>query len=308
MSTIRLGASQLLGPILLGAVTLSYSCVKEVLLNSNQNGLYVLNCILTNDSIQSLSLTRSVSVSGNFIYHGVPDAEVSLWKGSELVGSFRKVGYDKWELNYTPVSGNGYSIEALLPDGVKLSASTIMPQMLAIAPQHDLDSHLSRHFKQQTFGSPCWVMILSTDSILHPNAKPDKSSQLKVHLGTDHPLADRFNQDGNLLSILPNADTPAFLFYIRLGSMEADALYEPISFRLQTNFSNHTLICFRSASAEYDKYLKTSFQKILLRRDESDPIIWFDETRVFSNVENGVGIFAAYADQYFIYNSDDNSR
>ena len=104
MSTIRLGASQLLGPILLGAVTLSYSCVKEVHLNSNQNGLYVLNCILTNDSLQSLSLTRSVSVTGNFIYHGVSDSEVSSWKGSELVGSFCKV-----DLNGTHDSGR-YSL------------------------------------------------------------------------------------------------------------------------------------------------------------------------------------------------------
>ena len=41
-----------------------------------------------------------------------------------------------------------------------------------------------------------------------------------------------------------------------------------------------------------------------MRLDDSDPIIWFDETEVFSNINNGVGIFAAYSDRFYNYNDD----
>ena len=81
---------------------------------------------------------------------------------------------------------------------------------------------------------------------------------------------------------------------------------DAIPFKLQASFGFHTCICFRTASAEYDKYIKTSMQKILMRSDETDPGIWFDETKVFSNIDNGTGIFAAYYNQYFNYNDDDS--
>lgn len=39
-----------------------------------------------------------------------------------------------------------------------------------------------------------------------------------------------------------------------------------------------------------------------MRIDPDDPLIWFDQTNVYSNVSNGVGIFGAYNEKFFIYN------
>lgn len=286
---------------------LSYSCVKEININLDDQSKYVLNCILKNDTLQTLSLTRTTSIDGNYIYREVSDAQVSLWLNEQLAGSFEKVGYDKWQLKHTPTAGGTYRIEANISDGSTLTASTTMPHKLDIIPKSNDDKYPSRFFTQLSFELPFWIMILSAENFILPNTKPEDLSSLKVHLGTDHPKADRFNLDGNLLSIIPQADTPAYLFYIRIASFPGNEAENPISFSLQTNFGNNSIINFRTASLEYDNYLKSSFQKILMRKDESDPLIWFDETRVYSNINNGVGIFASYTDNYFIYNTDDSS-
>lgn len=283
---------------------LSSSCVKEININPEDRGKYVLNCILKNDTLQTLSLTSTASIDGNYIYHQVSDAQVSLWLNEEHVGNFAKVGYDKWQLKHTPTAGGVYRIEARIFDGSTLTATTVMPYNLNIVSQHNGDRYPSRSFTQNSFELPCWVMILSSESFILPHTKPEDLSSLKVHLGSDHPQADRFNLDGNLLSIIPQADTPAFLFYIRIANVPGNVQANSITFKLQTNYGNNSLINFRTASQEYDMYLKSSFQKILMRKDESDPLIWFDETRVYSNIINGVGIFASYTDNYFIYNSD----
>jgi hypothetical protein len=59
----------------------------------------------------------------------------------------------------------------------------------------------------------------------------------------------------------------------------------------------------RSASAEYDRYLKSILEKLKFYEDPDDPARWFDETVIFSNIENGLGIFAAYWQQDFYYNN-----
>ena len=60
----------------------------------------------------------------------------------------------------------------------------------------------------------------------------------------------------------------------------------------------------RSASAEYDRYLKSILEKLKFYEDPDDPARWFDETVIFSNIENGLGIFAAYWQQAFYYNNN----
>ena len=47
--------------------------------------------------------------------------------------------------------------------------------------------------------------------------------------------------------------------------------------------------------------MKSSFEKMQFNK-EDDFTTWFDEMRIFSNIENGIGIFAAYSDKYFTRN------
>jgi hypothetical protein len=56
------------------------------------------------------------------------------------------------------------------------------------------------------------------------------------------------------------------------------------------------LIVFRSVSDEYDKYQKSSLEKMHVFESFDDPTQWLDETVVYNNIHNGYGIFGAYKD------------
>jgi len=279
------------------------ACVTEIDFDEQAISAPVINCLLINDTVQRLSITRSVKMNDSYIFKEIKDAVISLYQDEIEVGNFVRKGYDNWQMKYKPLPGKTYHLKAILPDGEILSATTVMPTRVQIKHNKNIDKFPSKNFTQHSYDSPCWITIISSDSLLLPNSRPTAKDRVNTDIGTDHLLVDRFNEDGNLLDFLPASTTPRFQYYIRIKS---DTTSETIPFKLQAGFGMHTYICFRTASPEYDKYLKTSMQKILMRIDESDPGIWFDETKVFSNINNGTGIFAAYTDQYFKYNNDNS--
>ena len=282
-------------------VLLFYACVSDLPFGGEYDGIPTVNCMLKNDSVQTLSLTRAVKISDSYIFKEIQDAEIFLSDDDSIVGHFIRTGYGNWQLRYRPVSGQEYHLKVLLADGTELTASTTMPYWTYILPDMAKDKYPSKHFVQYTADLPCWVMIIASDSLLLGASRPTRNDRLRLYIGTDHPNVDRFNEDENLLSKISLADTPAFLYYIRI---KADSQIEEqgIPFRLQTNYEYSTFVCFQTASEEYDKYMKTSFDKILMRLGETDPGIWFDETIVYSNIHNGTGIFAAYYEHFFNYN------
>ena len=283
---------------------LSSSCVKELPFNEEDSSIPVVNCVLKNDSIQTLTLTRSIKLSEAYIFKEIKDAEIYLLIGESLVGNFAYASYKNWQLKYVPIPNTEYQLMVKLGNGTELTATTTMPKNLIIYPNFAEDRFPSKNYFQCNAELPCWVSILSSDHVLLYDARPVYGDGFIEEIGTDHPNVDRFNSDGNLVSSIPSADTPSFLFYIRIEADSTINNSSNIPFKLQASYGEHSFVCFRTASLEYDKYLKTSFQKIWMRLDDSDPIIWFDETEVFSNINNGVGIFAAYSDRFYNYNDD----
>lgn len=279
------------------------SCVTDIDYTNQSTSIPVVNCLLTNDTVQRLSITRSVKMNDSYIFKEIKDAAITLYQDEIEVGNFVRKGHDNWQIKYKPLPGKTYYLKVILPDGEILSATTVMPARTQIKQNKNIDKFPSKNFTQYSNNSPCWITIISSGSMLLPSSRPTTKDWVNPDIGTDHFLVDRFNEEGNLLDFLPASTTPRFQYYLRIKS---DTTSKTIPFKLQTGFGFHTFICFRTASTEYDKYLKTSIQKILMRRDEDDPGTWFDETKVYSNINNGTGIFAAYTDQYFNYNDDDN--
>lgn len=281
------------------------SCVSDLPFDNRVESIPVVNCLLTgNDSIQRLSLTSSIKTGEKLRFKEITDAVITLNINDTLVGKFNRTSSDNWQLKYIPLGGKKYSLKVLLSDGKVLTASTTMPTRNYIVQNTNIDKFPSKNFIQYSTYSPTWMWIIRSDSLLQSSSLPNSKDMMRDEIGTDHILADKFNMDGNLLNFIPTADTPKFRFYVRLES-NSDAT-NGIQFKIQSNYSFHTYICFRTSSVEYDKYLKSTLQKLLMRMDPSDPAIWFDESSVYSNITNGVGIFGAYNDKYFRYN-DDNS-
>jgi len=279
------------------------SCVKELPFNAEEAEIPVINCLLTNDSIQELSLTQSVKITDPLYIKEIRDAEISLWTDGEIVGYFERKGYGYWQLNYTPVEGNEYELLVKLPDGQELKASTTMPVANLFEPLIDEDRYPTRNFRQLTTDFPCWIYILrDTDlaqDLMHP--VPSTKALLANNLGTDHPLIDPFNKHESMSDIEMDVTMPFYDYYLRIQSLP-DSVHEIIPFGIQAGYSYYSYIFFRTVSDEYDRYLKSSIQKMNIYQDKDDPVHMFDESRVYSNIQNGTGIFGAYSEHLTYYN------
>ena len=71
---------------------------------------------------------------------------------------------------------------------------------------------------------------------------------------------------------------------------------------VQNAYSDASFVVIRTASEEYDRYIKSVIEKKTFYESDDDPVRWFDESSIYSNIENGLGIFAAYNEQEFYSN------
>ncbi len=276
------------------------SCIKTLDIRPSYNDKVVINCILTNDSIQRLSITKSVYISDSYVFKEIRDVNINLYENGIIIGKFERRGYDDWQLKFSPVTGAEYSLEAILNDGSVITASTKMPGRSQINPVSGSATGISRYFRQYSSTNPIWIYVLSTNQ--NPVYKPSSEDILLKKIGTNHIHADLFSKIGSLSVYVNGGDTPAFEKYIRIN----DYLLEPdayTDFCIQASYSNNGFIVIRTASSEYDKYLKSSIEKLMISESDIDPAQWFDEEPIFSNIVNGVGIFGAYYEQFYITRS-----
>jgi hypothetical protein len=278
-----------------------FSCVEDLPFHSEDTSKHVVNCMLTNDSVQTLTLSWSTVNGESTSTKEVKADSIVLYQNDSVVGCFERKSFGYWTLNYTPIARSTYHLEIALSGGVVLKATTVMPGNVEIAAD-SIDDNGNNYFTQSTANNPCWVFTLEQYSYLNTDSVylyPDASFYLCDGVASNHPLADNFNQDITLFEWNELVTDPAFSYYLRLKSSSDNQPF-PISFRLQSYFN---FAFFRTASTDYDQYLKTSLQKIYSCIDEDDPAIWFDESTVYSNIENGIGIFGAYSDLFFFYSN-----
>ncbi len=283
-----------------------WGCTNEIPLNITSSTQVVVNCLLIPDSTQELTLVYSKSLDdGGIYYDAVESAQAELYKDATLIGRFTKNGSRSWTIEHFPQEGSVYQLKIAVPNYDTLYANTTMP--FASDIKKTTSRRYIKNFTQQTQPLNQWVFCINADfdstwiiPDLVPEIKP--TNKLIENLATDHRNADAFNQDGNLNDIIgTEATLPAYEFYIRLL-----ATPEESNFSIESSFSPYCYVVFRTSSDEYDQYMKTSLQKMLQYSDVDDPIQWFDENIVYSNITNGIGIFGAYSDQIFCYGNIEN--
>lgn len=84
------------------------------------------------------------------------------------------------------------------------------------------------------------------------------------------------------------------LGYLRIKETDNNVNY-PVTFFIEARMRN-AIVVFRAASIEYDKYMKSSLIKANAYKVEDDPTASFEENVIYSNINGGLGIFAACSD------------
>ncbi|MCG8580107.1 MAG: DUF4249 domain-containing protein [Bacteroidales bacterium] len=276
------------------AVCMSCACVEDVDLEKEREQKIVVNCVLTSDTVQALSLTYSNPLN-QFYYNEVEDAIATLWLNGDKVGQFEKTSFSKWQIKHQAQPGGSYQLNVEVPGWKEIEATTIMPDYVTVLKSEGDDTPTIRNFMQLYASAPYWMFALqqAQDTImLWPKVLP--GDKLQISIGTNHPYRDGFNATEEMMFV--NGITRQHIAYLRIGTPENPD--EEIPFMLEASL-DFALVFVRSVSAEYDMYLKSSVQKMLVYHVFDDPTQWFDENEIYTNISNGLGIFAAY-NEYII--------
>lgn len=289
--------------LMFSVFALLVGCIENIEVNPREGRRVVVNCVLKMDTIQTLTLCYSGKQGdtyylGDEYYDEVTDAEVLLYlerdSVSTLVGKFKKGGFSKWSLRYTPVREAKYRLVVNIPGEETVWGVTTFPKLLKIKRLKSSDTETQSAFYCHENTGPFWTMAFSReyDTVMlnHPVITSDL--RLRDVVASDYPSIDDFNKERTSESYIINK---AYYRYMRMLPNKASCQFvvEP---------SVPGMVVFRAVSSDYDKYLKTSIAKMLNYSSMDNPVQWLDESEIHSNINNGVGIFGAYSDQLFNIN------
>ena len=193
------------------------SCVRDVILDAGENPQVVVECIMSNDTIQKLYLNFT---KGSSRQEAEPLTEAIATlidlTDEKPIGEFKKSTGNLWTLDYSPVSDHHYRIEVQVPGYDMIWAEETMPQRADISSytthfkqlderDYNLDSlhpDTYAYFFNGTyfiFGSdrsdrsePIWVYGLDIDEP-HPDDPLSGIGPIASEIYTDIPTADNFN-------------------------------------------------------------------------------------------------------------------
>ncbi len=293
-------------------VFLSYSCVTDISFNEEEKYKnVVLNCILTEKDTQYAELTHSNTLDEGAYFDFISDAQIILYSKGKEVGRFEKDNYRKWKLDYKIAPNTKYEIKAIINENKILYAETSTPKLFSIHKiAENQYSKTIRITDPLAKGDAYWCFVLGKsieyedqekyiEKIWKPNIEETES--LESEIGTHSNLVDDFNQEGNMSSLINNSTARSHRAYIRLADSEFDI--QTADLDILATYNHYSFVVVRLGSIEYDKYMKSTLVKMLAYEAENDPTRHFEENKIFSNIENGYGIFAAYREKYLYYNA-----
>lgn len=286
------------------------ACVQEIPSPRLEKSSIAVSCILSNTDVQRLSLTYSKSMEGGRFFEEVEQATATLYEEGNKVGVFVKSKYGEWELKYHPKEGKRYRLQVEVPGSPVLSATTTMPAAVAVLRNGTTHNNRTKLFTQQAQSAPIWMFCMQSAfkdplyAVQPPQLAEDTQAQLFQQTGTDHKNADRFNQEGTTADFdFQYGNLLSYKYYVRIAPDNGISNQNPYPFQVQHPSSEASFVVFRSVSEEYDRYLKSIIEKMTFYESEADPVQWFDESVIYSNIENGLGIFGAYRQKAFYYNN-----
>jgi hypothetical protein len=286
------------------ALLFCWACTEDIDLDQKRKKKIVVNCVLTTDSVQTLTLTYSNPLNQHY-YDEVETATATLYLDSVEVGQFAKTAYSKWELKHRPKFEGEYRLTVQVPGWDDIEATTTMPLPVWVEKSEGDNTRNKRHLLQRFAPSPYWMFVIgqSKDTIMvKPVVQP--GDFLRNSIGTSHPNRDGFNAIDEMTDE-NSGTTRRHTIYLRINTPIENKEKE-IPFYLESAFST-SLVIFRSASPEYDQYMKSSVQKMIVHEAFDDPTRWFDENEIYTNITNGLGVFGAYSERimqchYFLDN------
>lgn len=277
--------------ILLCCVVLTLcGCVEVVDIDTEAAHVPLVNCILTTDTVQTLTLTYA-RPHGQDGYEEIIDATATLYRDDQPVGQFQRRDDGVWTLSHKPIVDGKYRLSVQIPGEKELTATTTFPRTPRIIRKKNSYTN-GRHYFEKQATHVVWAFAFQKPEDI-PMMRPvtiDPEYLVYKYINSDLPGVDHFNQ----LDLSDDkSDLTKHFMYLRI--LPDDRTRQ---FYLEELYS--CIVVFRGVSDEYDRYMKSSIAKMMVYFNTDDPTQWLDENEIYTNITNGLGIFGAYHD--LLYN------
>jgi len=308
-------------------------CTRDIVLESGEKPAVVVECILTQDSIQELRLSYAKTPSQKEADY-LTEAKATLKDLTDqlAIGDFTRVSNDIWQLGYTPVAGHKYRLEIKVNGYDDIFAEDSMVENFSFKwlEHSPWSSVLLSTFSDMN--SPSDYRFTPTGIFYNVMSMPDflwaygydidetgGEENVIEEICTDYPYIDNFNLTGKDYD---SQKDKGFVFnsldgyamhkkFIRFHSeprWDDSPDNEHIYFTISGDFSNvstsanerykqsrkNSFIRFMSVSESYDTYLRDAYKNIL-NQQSSDLSFIYTHENSYTNITGGRGIFATVA-------------
>ncbi len=280
------------------SITSLLACTKEIDLEfPTTESQIVVNGIINPDSTIRINITKTLSLATTSDFPIVTNAIITIKENGIFLDTLEYKSDGNYVLNYFPKVGETYQLEVNVPGYEPLYATDIIPEK----PKFDVCHHRGRYSLQidklSNTKNFYWISVQQKDYADGENFSYDST---KISLATSFYLHSNCIQCDDFNAIRDGGFNEYFT-YIRFD--ESHLLTYPIRIAIEKTFdgpnlkradSNQTAyINITNASKNYDRYLKASMIDFM-NNYFNDVGPFTKPVPIFSNIENGTGIFAAY--------------
>jgi hypothetical protein len=275
---------------------------------ANEKAPFVLNCFFNADSAIILNLCEYMPFQDSLdpleLIKPVKDAEVKLLKEGSSMGAFSYVFddsiatkmVDHYKLENTSLlEGQKYLVEVSLSDQTKISASDILPQKVSV---------ISVDTTTETDENNTFLKLRCSIRFRDPGGQKNYYSISAIETHYDQSMIGR-----ELFPVVVKSDDPLIEGTMEYGIWMycyfSDLLIDnkevvvTCDFKLYLSYrdTNYIDIQLNSLSENYYLYTRSVDQYL-----QSLDNFYSEPVQIFSNIENGYGIFAGFSrSTYRIY-------
>lgn len=261
------------------------------------NGNVVVNSLLVPDSVIQVHLSASVRSDLLEIFPHLNNARVEVSDGEEVV-LLQYQGQGIYATDVRPLEGTKYRLRITLPDITPLTALTVIPQKPEIyttaQPEHNIVKiTIEDDPKEDNY---YWVGRKSFTFL-------GESTYYDTYVSCDFPWFDDFNQTRSL--DITGKMNFAYHFYARLPDTQFSG--KEVSFQLPHYYSDaedyeqlpyRAYVYIINADKHLDQYMKSALIQYELGVIGDMPV-FHTPLDIYSNIENGKGIFGSYTISQF---------
>ena len=265
-----------------------YACEKVVDLDYTPERQVCLNCVLNPDSLVRISLSYTRALDDNTDFIPIENAQINLYEDNKLWTSVENRGKGLYGIDHYPLSGKTYRLEAIVDGEPPLKAETIVPD------KPDIDTCIVSRPPSSWYSMN--VDDLDVDYTLNDRSGKDYYWNYMVHW---YPYWNRYIYNSEPSYLTPYADNfnreidaeTRNGFYYRFYVRQTDDGTDGQAMKFSKAMTTLHIDYFLNADEHYDRYLKSTVQSWII--EEWDDLPFKEPVQIYSNIENGTGIFGS---------------